>query len=349
MSTRLARLVREQAEQCELLGSPLYGELMRRAADDVLGGGVVAAVLAGHEDDPGPSALTLRLFGAVHRLVLAGRAPELARYYPSAGGVADAEVAWPVLRRLLAEHTAEIRLQLDQPPQTNEVGRAATLLGGLLHVAAATGLPVRLYEIGTSAGLNLRADHFRYTFDGGPGWGSEASPVVLRDAWTGTLPPLGAGLAVVGRRGCDLDPVDPTGPEAWSRLASYLWPDQVHRFTRLRGALEIARRVPAELVRLPADEFVAGIVPVPGSVVVVWHSVMWQYLDGEEKARVNGELDRLGAESRPDAPVAHLAFEPRRTQPGGRWACLVTLKLWPGGQERVLGEAPPHGVPTDWR
>ena len=35
----------------------------------------------------------LQLMGAVHRLVLEGRAPELARFYPSAGGTPDADAA----------------------------------------------------------------------------------------------------------------------------------------------------------------------------------------------------------------------------------------------------------------
>ncbi|MDP9395466.1 MAG: DUF2332 domain-containing protein, partial [Actinomycetota bacterium] len=50
---RVARLFREQARGCAALGSPLYAELIDRAADDVLAGGPVAAVVAGHEDDPG--------------------------------------------------------------------------------------------------------------------------------------------------------------------------------------------------------------------------------------------------------------------------------------------------------
>ena len=53
---------------------------------------------------------------------------------------------------------------LDQPPQTNEVGRSAELIGGLLLFDREFGLPVRLFEIGTSAGLNLRAEHYRYGF-----------------------------------------------------------------------------------------------------------------------------------------------------------------------------------------
>jgi hypothetical protein len=46
----------------------------------VVEGEVLYGVLSGHEDDPGASALALRLMGAVHRIVLRGDAPELARH-----------------------------------------------------------------------------------------------------------------------------------------------------------------------------------------------------------------------------------------------------------------------------
>ena len=74
--------------------------------------------------------------GGVHRLVILGRAPGLAWFYPSVGGEGDPEDAWPAFRAVLDEHRDELRAGLDQPPQTNEVGRAAALIGGLLHVAA---------------------------------------------------------------------------------------------------------------------------------------------------------------------------------------------------------------------
>ena len=70
-------LFRTQARACGELGSPMYAELLERAADDLAAGGVTAEVLAGHEDDPGPSALALRLAGSVHRLVLERRAGEV--------------------------------------------------------------------------------------------------------------------------------------------------------------------------------------------------------------------------------------------------------------------------------
>ena len=97
-------------------------------------GGRPRTVLAGHEDDPGPSALALRLLGSVHRLVLERRAGDLAAFYPSVGGTWDAEGGWPAFRRLLEEQPETVREWLDRPPQTNEVGRAAALMGGLLHL-----------------------------------------------------------------------------------------------------------------------------------------------------------------------------------------------------------------------
>ena len=50
---------------------------------------MAAELLTGRGDDPVGSALALRFLGAVHRIVLDGRAPDLAALYPSVGGVSD--------------------------------------------------------------------------------------------------------------------------------------------------------------------------------------------------------------------------------------------------------------------
>ena len=71
---------RRQAESCAEQGSPLYAELLGRLADDIEAGGPTSEILRGHEDDPGRSALSLRLLGSVHRLVLERRAGGLAAY-----------------------------------------------------------------------------------------------------------------------------------------------------------------------------------------------------------------------------------------------------------------------------
>ena len=79
----------------------------------------------------------------------------------------------------MVDRGQELQAAIACPVQTNEVGRCAALVGGFLTVAARTGLPLRLCEVGTSAGLNLRFDHYRYESDG-RGWGPSPSPVRLR-------------------------------------------------------------------------------------------------------------------------------------------------------------------------
>ncbi len=346
----LVATIRQQADACGQLGSPLYRDLLDRVAGDVAAGGPAARVLAGHEDDPGPSGLALRLTGTVHRLVLAGEAPTLAVHYPSAGGTPGrpAEV-WAAFRAVLEDHPAAVRRRLDQPPQTNEVGRAAALLGGLLHVAARFDQPVRLLELGASGGLNLRADRFRYEHVDGSAWGPPDSPVVLHDAWRGPSPPLHAALRVMERRGTDVAPLDPATPEGALTLLSYVWPDQLERLRRLRGALTVAAEVPATLVRASARAAVESLQLVDGRTTVVWHSVMWQYLENAERAAVLRRLDELGSEATRDRPLAHLALEPRRPARAAPHEFMLTLQTWPGEVEVVLGIAQPHGPPVDWR
>jgi hypothetical protein len=264
---RTARLLRWQADACRELGSPLYGDLLLHAADDLLAGGPTADVLRGHLDDRLASVLALRLLGGAHAVALSGHAPDLAAFYPSAGGAADPEPgsprAWAALRQTLAEHAAVIRTWLDHPPQTNEVGRAAALLGGLRHIAAEASLPMRLVEVGASAGLNLRADRFYVPGDAGT-YGTPDSPVVLSGGWLGDAPPE-SRIEVIERVGGDLSPVDPTTPAGQLTLTAYVWPDQVDRLSRLRGAFTIAEQVPAELRAESASTTLAHTDLVPGT------------------------------------------------------------------------------------
>ena len=276
---RMVALIREQAESCAALGSPLYEFLLQRVADDVEAGGPAYDVLRGHEDDPGPSALALRLMGGAHRLVLEREAPALALTYPSVGGTGDHESAWAALRDLLSDEGDELQRSLGRAPQTNEVGRSAALIGGLLHLADGDRRPLRLVEIGASAGLNLRADRFRVELADGRSIGPGSSAVVLTDPWQGQLPPLGGQLHVVERLGCDQAPLDPTTAEGRLRLTSYVWPDQPERLERLRGALAVAAEVPASVEASGAADFLDRLALQDGTTTVVWHSVMWQYLD----------------------------------------------------------------------
>lgn len=365
--TRQVELIRQQAGACEQLGSPFYAVLLERLAQEIVDGGsgtgvsAGAAVLAGHEQDPGPSALALRLMAAVHRLVLTGGAPDLAAHYPSVGGTGDPEAAWPAFRQVLVEHVGQVRAGLASPPQTNEVGRSAALFGGLLQLVL-DGLPVRLFEIGASAGLNLLADHFTYLaadggawFPGGPGpAGVEAGRadadrgVLLDPAWERVPDEVAARVKIVERGGCDLHPIDATSEAGALLLLSCVWPDQSARLARLRAALLVARDEPVSLVAAGAGDYVESLELVEGTHTVLWHSVMWQYLPHEEQQRVSERAQALGRSATDTMRFTHLAFEPRRLEPEGPHRFVVTATSWPSGEERVLGEAPPHGVPVTW-
>ena len=344
---------RRHADACAALGSPIYGALMGRAAADLEAGGPVAAVLDDHTGDPVQAATALRLFGAVHGLALAGEAPALGRFYPSVAGAAaepfHAGRAWAAFRAVVAERAPEVRAGLATAPQTNEVGRSAALVGGLLHLRARFGLPVRLVEIGASAGLNLRADHMRIALADGRGVGPPGSPVQLHEPWRGLLPPLGEWVEVVERYGSDIDPIDPATPAGQLRLTSFVWPDQQARLARLRGAFVLARAVPATVRAERARDTVAALRLVPGTVTVLWHSVMWQYVAADERAEITAGLDALGAGATAAGPLARLSLEPRGRGTAAGVEFVVRLRTWPGQATELLGNAHPHGATVVWR
>jgi hypothetical protein len=348
--------LRQQAEWCARLGSPLYDRLLRAAAADVEAGGPAWSVLAAHAADPPGSALALRFMGALHHLVLDGRAPALAAYFPSSGGDATRAGAETAFLAAVAAHRDTLAPLVQRGVQTNEVGRAAALLGGFLLVARESGLPLRVLELGASGGLNLRWDHFHYRA-GDAGWGDPESPVVLDDAFAGVTPPLDVRPAVAERAGCDTAPVDPTSPAGLRTLLAYCWPDQHARIALLRAAVEVARRVPAIVERADAADWLAARLAgrTPGVATVVYHSIVLQYLPRERRRRLVEVLTAAGERADASAPLAWLHMEPGREQ-GAAWlrfgpargATEVRLTLWPGGREQLIATASAHGRPVHW-
>jgi hypothetical protein len=249
---------------------------------------------------------------------------------------------------LLERRADDVRVLLDQPPQTNEVGRSAALLGGLLRSVERHRLPVRLFEIGASGGLNLYADRFRYVDEAGRGWGDPDSPVVLAGGWRGTPLPVEEQVVVVERGGCDVNPVDVTTEDGRLTLTAYVWPDMAARHARLAGAIEVARRRPVRIERAGAAAYVERLGLVEGRLTVVWHSVMWQYVPRDQQERVRTRLEELGATATERMPLVHLFAEPTRRTPQDRHRFWVVAETWPGGRREYLGHMAPHGVPVTW-
>lgn len=337
---------RLQAGGCRHFGSEFYAALVEAAHADLRAGGPVARLVEGWQGDPLRGYLPLRILGAVHERVLSGLAPELAPYYPSVGGRADAAAAWPAFRALIERNADALRPRLATFPQTNEVRRSAGLLGGFLEVAARTRLPLRLLEIGTSAGLNLLWDRFAYEL-GPHRWGDPGSPVRIAAAWHGPPAAFGAPAGVASRAGCDLSPRDVRQAGDVRILEAFVWADQPERLEQLRAAVALARQGPPRVERAAAADWLPGELArdAEGTCRVVFHSSVWIYIEAAEQARIRALLDEAGARATPSRPLAWLRHEDTEARPG---AIDVRVTLWPPGAELHLGHGHPHGREVRW-
>jgi len=342
---KIALAFRQQAASCQRLGSPFTADLCRRLAGALDEGTALGRAVMAWPLDPAASALALRLCGALNRIVRAGRAPELARLYPPVADTGPALDA--ALRGVAAEHGGELVGLLESAPQTNEVARSGLLLGGLLTIAAETGLALALNEIGASAGLNLHPDCYRYDLGQGRRWGPEDAPLTIPCDWRGAAPPLDAPLEIASRAGADLDPIDPADATARERLLAYIWPDQTARLERTAAALTHAAAHQVALARADAADWAEARLAEPprdGVARVLMHSIAWQYFARATQDRIAAALADAGRRATPDAPLAWLRFEPD----GIRGSAAILLTLWPGGETRALGRGDYHGRYAEW-
>jgi hypothetical protein len=175
--------------------------------------------------------------------------------------------------------------------------------------------------------------------------GPPDAPLRFDPTWWDGAPPDLTGAVVSERRGCDVAPIDPTTTGGRLTLQSFVWPDQHERLARLRAALEVAGRVPAAVDRADAGTWVAAHLreTVAGAATVVHHSIVWQYLPADSRARLRQALATAGGQATPAAPLAWL-----RMEPAGAVADL-RLTMWPGGAEEVLATCGYHGRPIRWR
>lgn len=150
-------------------------------------------------------------------------------------------------------------------------------------------------------------------------------------------------MEVVERRGCDRAPLDATSPEGELTLLSYVWADQLERIRRLKGAAEVARRVPAAVDKEDAGAWLeSSDLHREGAATVVFHSIVLQYLSDSTVSRVLSRLAAAGRAASRGAPLAWLRLEPAA---GGY---EVRLALWPGGGDRLVATAGAHGAPVRW-
>ena len=348
MSGKVAAALETQARFCTALGAPFTGALCRVLAGNVPPASLTGQRLAQWPGEPMTDALPMRLTGALHWLVRGGHAPALAALYPPVPLPDDAALV-TALAALIADPASDgfIAAFLDSPPQTNEVGRSGALMPGLLCVAAATGLPLALFELGASAGLNLNMDRFACDL-GGVAAGDAASAVKVRPSWQGPPPPA-AAIRVISRQGVDIAPLDAADDAVAQRLMAFIWADQPDRLSRTEAAIALARQYPPPLARGDAADWLERRVTLAdGAATIVYHSITFQYFPPASQARIRAHLGALGAAATPARPLAWLRLE--MDDPANPAQPAIRLNLWQGGgvQEALLGHAHAHGTFVQW-
>lgn len=346
MTAAVVDAFRKQAEQCDIMGSSFTASLCRLLADRLDQTTRFGRKVLDWEGDPINDALALRACGALHALARSGKGEnELHDAYPPAPF--DERHLWYVIHDVLTRHDNYLASFIDSPPQTNEVARSSMVLGAALHVTARTRLPIEVFEIGSSAGLNLRFDQYRYQFGNGRAWGLEDAAVDIASEWRGAVPPLSAKVNVLSRAGCDQKPLDPGNIADAERLLAYVWPDQPHRLARLEAAVKHAAADGLKVEATDAADWVErGLSRPPreGAVRMLFHTIVWQYMPPDTRRRIDAALAKAGAAATDDTALAHFRFEPDGKGEGGAMA----LTLWPGGETIQLGRADFHGRWVDW-
>ena len=240
------------------------------------------------------------------------------------------------MRRLPVVDQFEIPLRsgLGRVPQTNEVARCCSLIGGFLTIAERFPHPLRLCELGSSAGLNQHFDRHRYEL-GEFEWGPPDAALALRCEWKGDAPPLLAPLAVASRSGCDRTPIDLSKDADRLRLMGYFWPDQLERFDRLRTAIEVAVRNPVAIAQANASDWLAVGLQAgrrEGETTAIFHSSFWTYLDDDERAAIRLQIADAASSASESSPLAWLRVE----DDGPRIA--IDLSWWPGAIPSTSGQ-----------
>ncbi len=331
---------------CRTLDAPFTAGILGVVREHIACDGTFASLVVPWDGRPLADALPIRIAGALHALVRAGRAPELAAFYPPAAAPTwDARSTADVLAAAVLANRDQIASFIAHPPQTNEVGRSAILMPGYAAIARATGLPLRVLELGASAGLNLNWDHYAYRL-GSTDVGTPDAALTLAPEWRGALPAIARLPDVSERRGCDRSPIDLAEAGAVERLTAYVWPDHPERIRRLEAAIAIARRVRPVVDAVDAGAWLEARLAerTDGVATVVAHTIVWQYFAPATAERARRALDAAAADASARRPLARLAFEHRRSDAPPE----LTLTLWPGGARRLLARAHPHGAWVEW-
>ena len=255
------------------------------------------------------------LFGAVHYLLLGGKANPLSRYYPSLTlNHESPDHVFPAFKKFVLTHSAQIiELLQTRLVQTNEVRRSAFLFPAFLTANRLfDNKPLALIEIGPSAGFNLLWDHYQYRYDDMDPVGLPASPLTITSTFRGDHRPdlSGPMPTVSSRKGIDLHPLDLMDRDQIQWLQALIWPEHFDRKMRLSKAIRIAMLNPVQMIQGNALDLLPPLLAdVPTTdIPIVYHTFVANQFTEEQRQRLLKIVEEYG--SKRDVIHIHNCIEP---------------------------------------
>ena len=341
---RVAEGIKVQAEHCRRNGAPATARIVAAQLALMRGDTLCGQRIANWPGLPLEDAMPLRLAGGFHHLQLTGADDRLLPVYR--GEVTDQAAVDIIVAEVTADHDAQLLPWLDGPPQTNEAGRSASFMAGLLWLSDKVGSRFELNELGASAGINTMMERYHYDL-GGTAAGPENSPMHIKPEWRGPSLP-NKHVKIVSIQGCDQAPVDLSDPEAALRVKSYVWPENAGRLERMDAAIALAAQKRPDVVHADALDWVLEKLTVPqdaGIVRVINHSIVWQYIPGDRRTLISEAIEAKGREATSERPLVWMMLETNRET----FKHELSIKYWPGPDKwHLLAEAQAHGTWIKW-
>ncbi len=340
----IAEALEWHAAHCDRSDAPITARVIRSLVAVMESDTATGRRLKSWQGQAIEDALALRVAAGIHSLYLAGEEPRLEPVYT--GLVTDQGQVNAIVLEAVETCDHMVLPWFDGPPQTNEAGRSASIMAALLWLSERLGPKFELTEIGASAGINTMMARYHYDL-GGTTAGPSLSSMQIKPEWRGEAPPQ-AEVQITDIAACDIAPVDLTDERQANRLKAYIWADAQVRMARMDAAIAMARRMPPDLVRMDAADFLRQRLSRPqedGVTRVLFHTIMWQYLPHSTRDAITDMMNAAGASATREKPLAWIRLETNRET----FRHELSVKYWPGGEEVVqLGEAHPHGAWVRW-
>ncbi|PEC22277.1 DUF2332 domain-containing protein [Bacillus cereus] len=286
------------------------------------------------------------LLGAVHYLLLVGKDHHLKTYYSSLVENANTNLdkAFDHFKDFCSEYREEIITLLQTKlVQTNEVRRCAYLYPSFCYIFNKVKKPLALIEIGTSSGLQLFWDQYRYSYETDEMYGNINSHVHLTSEIRGDHVPhfLKESPSVTERIGLDLHVNDLHNEEDYLWLRALIWPEHKERIEMFDQAASLVKNESAQLIEGDGVELLPSIVEQisEAAVICIFHTHVANQIPEQVKNKLEKQIQEIGAKR----DVFHLY--------NNMWDQDLHIDYYINGNEyrETIGETEGHGRWFSWK